>query len=134
MKKFKLHSRLSHDLLFITSLKLSDVFLMPDSDNPWVVLVPRVADITELHLLSIEDQQNLLVEINVLSQVLSDEFKPDKLNIATLGNMVPQLHIHIICRFINDKAWPGAIFASQKGDDKKLISEFIAVINRSLVK
>ena len=111
--EFELHKRLEKDLILLKQLELSDLFFLPNAQLPWVVLVPRVPAIKELHQLRMKDQQSLLLEINELSKKLEKEFTPDKINIASLGNMVPQLHIHIICRYKNDPAWPGSIFGTE---------------------
>jgi diadenosine tetraphosphate (Ap4A) HIT family hydrolase len=121
---FNLHERLEKDLINLGKLPLSYLMLMPDSDNPWVVLVPRIENIRELHQLTTEQQHQLLEEINTVSKHMEAEFSPDKMNIGALGNMVPQLHIHIICRFKDDKAWPGAIWGSEQGRDQARIENF----------
>ncbi len=110
---FKLHETLEKDLVEICNLKLSKLMLLPDSENPWVVLVPMRDDIREICELEWDDQVELLREINMISRYLSSNFSPDKLNIGALGNMVPQLHIHLIARFKTDRAWPGAIWGTK---------------------
>lgn len=97
--------------------------MLPDSENPWCVLVPPVADRSELHQLSEAQQQLLLKDINRVSATLEIEFKPDKLNIGALGNIVPQLHIHIICRYQTDRAWPNPIWGTKTGSDKVIINK-----------
>lgn len=129
---FKLHEKLDKDLIFLGKLKLSRVFLLPDSDQTWVVLVPEIPNITELHQLDFDKQVILLEEINTISKLLEGEFSPDKLNIGALGNMVPQLHMHIICRYKTDKSWPGAIWGSKAGDDQSKIDGYIQRIKPKL--
>lgn len=129
---FEIHPQLEKDLHYMKTLELSRLYLLPDSDNPWVVLVPEVSHITEWHELSEEQQLKLCREIDLMSRMLKEKFSPDKINIGALGNMVPQLHIHIIARFKDDKAWPGSIWGTEWGQDegrvlnyKKLITSFL---------
>jgi diadenosine tetraphosphate (Ap4A) HIT family hydrolase len=129
---FILHEQLERDLIFLCKLDLSRLFLLPDSNNPWVILVPEVKNIKEIHQLSSTQQGQLMKEINTLSLILEKEYSPDKLNIAALGNMVPQLHIHIICRYKNDKAWPGAIFGVPHGEDEEKIEYIRKTIQKHL--
>jgi diadenosine tetraphosphate (Ap4A) HIT family hydrolase len=90
---------------------------LPDSDNPWVVLVPEVADLVEWHDLAEQEQRQLAKEIGIVSRWLKLEFQAFKINVGSLGNKVPQLHIHVIARYENDKAWPGPIWGSSPGKD-----------------
>lgn len=110
---FNLHPTLKKDLKFIGDLTLSAVYQLPSSDNPWLVLVPKVNSITEWFELSTDQQLTLTKEVNFLAEFLKQEFAADKINIGALGNIVPQLHIHIIARFKNDKSWPGSIWGSK---------------------
>ena len=110
---FSLHKTLEKDLVFVKELTLSSLFILPDEENPWAVLVPKRPDIKEIHELSEKDQVTLMKEITLVSSAMQEEFSADKMNIGALGNMVPQLHIHIICRFKNDRAWPGAIWGTK---------------------
>lgn len=89
---------------------LSSVYIKNDANFPWFILVPRVADITEIFQLSLNEQQQLIREISRLSRIVSDACKPDKLNIGALGNIVSQLHIHIVARFKGDIAWPHGVW------------------------
>jgi diadenosine tetraphosphate (Ap4A) HIT family hydrolase len=83
---------------------------MKDSNYPWFILVPDRDDITEIHQLKETDQQQLISESSVLSRIISKQFNADKINIAALGNLVPQLHIHHIVRYKNDAAWPAPVW------------------------
>lgn len=83
---------------------------MKDSNYPWFILVPDRDDITEIHQLKETDQQQLISESSVLSKIISKQFNADKINIAALGNLVPQLHIHHIVRYKNDAAWPAPVW------------------------
>ena len=118
---FKLHPQLKKDLILLHSFKLSDVFFLPNSSTPWLILVPRIPDIKELYQLEQDDQRELLSEMNIVSKIFETEFSPDKINIASFGNMVPQLHIHIICRYKSDPAWPGSIFGVELEKDQDQI-------------
>lgn len=107
---FELHPQLTADCFVVGDLPLCRVLLLNDSRYPWFILVPRRAGITEIHHLSVTDQQQLWAESASFSQFLEDEFQPDKLNIAALGNMVPQLHIHHIARYKADDSWPAPVW------------------------
>lgn len=110
MNSFTLDPTLSRDTIEILNLELCYLGLMNDKRYPWLILVPMRAEMVELIDLQQEDQQQLLTEINQVSHLLQSMFSPHKLNIATLGNMVCQLHIHIIARDQTDPAWPGPIW------------------------
>lgn len=110
MSDFMLHSQLARDTIPIGSLVLSRLLLMNDSRFPWVILVPKRPKMKELIDLSLEDQALLLAEINTICRTMQTGFTPDKLNVAALGNMVPQLHVHIIARFKTDEAWPKPVW------------------------
>ena len=105
-----IHPQLSEDCLVIGKLGLCHLLLMQDANYPWFILVPDREDITEIHQLSAADQQLLLEESVMLSRALESAFSPDKLNIAALGNVVPQLHIHHIVRYRTDAAWPAPVW------------------------
>lgn len=107
---FKLHNKLRYDTLGIVSLALSRVLLMKDSSFPWLVLVPARDCIREIHDLGIRDRSVLIEEVAAASEIIQDLFSPDKINIGALGNLVPQLHIHVIGRFRTDRAWPGPVW------------------------
>ena len=97
---------LQSDSILLGSMPQCDLLLMNDSRYPWFVLVPRREGLQELVDMSSEDQQLLLSESGDLSRLLLDVFKADKLNVAMLGNIVPQLHIHHIARYRTDSTWP----------------------------
>ncbi len=106
----QLHSQLAQDCLVLGRFPLCQLLLMRDANYPWFILVPDRDDIHEIHHLSEQDQQQLLRESMILSRGLEQAFKPDKLNIAALGNVVPQLHVHHIVRYRNDPAWPAPVW------------------------
>ncbi len=107
---FQLHPQLAQDTWLVTDLPLCRVLLMNETRYPWVILVPRRQDIREIHELTAMERQQLWQESDQLSRALMKLFKPDKLNIAALGNQVPQLHIHHIARFQTDAAWPAPVW------------------------
>lgn len=110
---FELHPRLAADSAFVYDLSLSQVRLSHNAAFPWIILIPKQAEMTEIIDLSLNDQEQLLKEIRLASHVMRKLFQPTKLNIANLGNMVSQLHIHVIARFSSDKAWPNPVWNSQ---------------------
>jgi diadenosine tetraphosphate (Ap4A) HIT family hydrolase len=107
---FSLDSRLAADTLAVADLPLSAVRLMNDATYPWLVLIPRREGAVEIVDLSPEDRVQLMEEIAAVSDVLRAMTRCDKLNVAALGNMVPQLHVHVIGRFAGDPAWPGPVW------------------------
>jgi len=120
---FELHEALARDCAFVGDLPLCRLLLMNDSQYPWLILVPRRADLREQCDLSGDDQQLYLQESNICCGVLRSEFGAEKLNVAALGNMVPQLHIHHIARFSKDPAWPKPVwgqFPAQAYTDDQL--------------
>ncbi len=129
---FLLHKELKENLLNLGDFKLSKVLLMPDSDIPWVILVPRIPQIEEWHQLTMEDQKQLLEEMNLVSLTLTSLFKPDKINIGALGNKVPQFHLHIICRYKNDKSWPGPIWGASLSHNQEIIDQRIQILRSHL--
>ena len=110
MSGFVLHERLAADCMVLGDLPLSRVLLAKDGRYPWLILVPRRAGIREIHHLSEADQLRLMGESCALGRLMEDCLSPDKLNVAALGNMVPQLHLHHVARFSTDVAWPGPIW------------------------
>ncbi|RJF83657.1 HIT domain-containing protein [Azospirillum cavernae] len=109
---FSLHERLQADSLPVSDLGLCRVLLMNNRVWPWLILVPRRAGAVEIHRLSAADQTALMAEIAAASRVVERLFAPDKLNVGALGNMVPQLHVHVIGRTRGDPAWPGPVWGS----------------------
>lgn len=107
---FALHRQLSADTYEIGDWPLCRLLRMNDSNYPWLILVPKVAGIREIIDLDEDDQQRLMREIGRASRALRSLVVPDKLNVAALGNAVPQLHVHIIARFTTDSAWPRPIW------------------------
>jgi len=109
-----LHRQLQDDCFIIGQFPLSLLLLLNDSNYPWFILVPQRENIGEIHQLSEDDQQQLMRESSLLSGCIEKAFKADKINIAALGNMVPQLHIHHIVRYHGDAAWPAPVWGTVK--------------------
>jgi diadenosine tetraphosphate (Ap4A) HIT family hydrolase len=107
---FQLDSRLQNDTVRIASWPLCDLLLMNDANYPWCILVPRVVDISELFQLSRMQRQQLDLESCFLAATLMQIFEGDKMNVAALGNVVKQLHIHHVVRFSTDAAWPAPVW------------------------
>lgn len=110
---FVLHERLAADTITLADWPLCRVLLMNDASYPWLILVPRQAGLSEIHELAADDRSRLIEEIARASLTLKSGFEPDKINVGALGNMVPQLHIHVIARFRSDPAWPGPVWGKQ---------------------
>jgi len=107
---FQLHPQLAKDCYYLGDFPLCALLLSKDANYPWYILVPRQANISEAFQLSPNDQQKLQQESLQLSKALNNAFCADKMNIAALGNMVPQLHLHHIVRYKTDAAWPNPIW------------------------
>ena len=110
MSGFELDARLANDSVLLADAPLSQVRLMNDERFPWLVLVPRVEGASEWIDLNGEQQRLLLAEINLVSRALRGEEEVGKINIGALGNIVRQLHIHLIGRHEGDPAWPGPVW------------------------
>lgn len=108
---FSVAQRLAEDSIAVLDLPLSSVRLANDRRFPWVILIPRRADLRELHSLDAPDRAQLMEEISAVSKALDTELGALKMNIAALGNQEPQLHVHIIARFADDVAWPKPIWS-----------------------
>jgi diadenosine tetraphosphate (Ap4A) HIT family hydrolase len=112
MTGFVLDPRLAADSIFVADGPLSQVRLMDDTRFPWLVLVPRVADVSEWLELDGSQQRLLLAEINQAGQLVREQPGVQKLNIGALGNIVRQLHIHLVGRHAEDDAWPGPVWGN----------------------
>ncbi|MVA81015.1 HIT domain-containing protein [Agrobacterium vitis] len=110
MEPFRLDERLARDSQSILQLPLSDLRLSRDSRWPWLILVPRRNDVAEIFELSKDDQIQLLHEQVQVGAALKTLTGATKINIAAIGNMVRQLHVHVVARFENDPNWPGPIW------------------------
>jgi len=127
---FTLDRQFEKDCFLVKELTLSKLLLMNDSNYHWFILVPKKENLVELIDLDSADQAVLLQEINQLSQILKNEFACDKVNIATLGNVVKQLHIHVVGRFSNDISFPKPVWgaAPAKPYDQETASNLITKI------
>jgi len=108
--EFELHPQLAADCIVLGDFPISRLLLLNDANYPWFILVPRRAGATEIYHLSSEEQCELIKESSFLASNLADSFAARKMNVASLGNMVPQLHLHHIVRYETDKAWPGPVW------------------------
>ena len=131
---FKLHPQLAKDCVEVGDFSLSKVLLLNDSNYPWIILVPKREEIREIFQLSEDDQRQLLAESSSLSAAMAAHFHADKMNVAALGNMVPQLHLHHIARFKNDASWPNPVWGAvaQKPYNKTELEDLL-VIFRSIL-
>jgi len=110
--EFKLDPQLAKDTVHMGDFPLSQVRLMNDANYPWFVLVPRRSGVTEIYHLGEKDRHQLMREAAALAENLADIFAARKMNVANLGNMVSQLHVHVIVRKESDAAWPGPVWGS----------------------
>ena len=133
---FELHLRLQSDTSLIGQLPLCSALLSRDANYPWVILVPRRADIAEIYQLSPEDRQQLLLESCALAEALETIFQGDKLNIAAIGNLVPQLHLHHVVRYKTDAAWPGPVWGAVEAVaySDALLQQRLSELRRGLAK
>lgn len=110
---FELDPKLASDCFALGDLSLSRLLLMNNALLPWFILVPRVTE-KEIYQLQADQQQLLLQEINTLSSFAQINFNADKLNVAAIGNIVSQLHIHVVARKTTDCCWPGVVWGGQQ--------------------
>jgi diadenosine tetraphosphate (Ap4A) HIT family hydrolase len=129
---FALDQRLQQDTLTIGDFPLCRLLLSNDSNYPWFILVPRINGISEVFQLSVIDQQKLWNETTTLAQLLSEGFGADKMNIGALGNVVSQLHVHVIVRKRDDMAWPAPVWG--KHPARPYTEEQVAAIRARLRK
>ena len=114
---FQLHPQLEADTLLLGVFPLSVLLLSKDANYPWCILVPQREgpsgdEVREIYQLNEADRQQLLHESCLLAETLSNLFTADKINVATIGNKVPQLHMHHVARFESDAAWPGPVWGA----------------------
>lgn len=107
---FQLHPRLQQDCIIIGNFTLSLLLMMNDSQYPWFILVPQRAGVSEIYQLQPNEQIVLQEESCLLAKTLAEIYHADKMNIAAIGNLVPQLHLHHIVRYQTDKAWPAPVW------------------------
>ena len=128
---FKLHPNFSNHAS-IVDLDLCTVLLQDRAAYPWVLLVPRLPNLSKLMDLKIENQLKLVHEMDLVQNILWKLFLPDQLNVAAIGNKTPQLHIHIIARYLNDPAWPDTVWDHSEqtpytSENKKIMIENLQV-------
>ena len=130
---FTLDPRLADSTVEVDRLALCRVLLSRDANYPWLILVPQIEGLVEMTALLPDRQLRLTTEVNRAALALKSVFKPDKLNIAALGNQVAQFHVHVIARFTDDPAWPnpvwGAVPPRQYSDDE--LAERVEIIKQS---
>ena len=108
--RYELHPQLAADTHPLATFELCELRLMDDANYPWLILVPRVPNARELIDLDAAQRHRLTDEIDLAARLLRDAFRPHKLNVAALGNIVPQLHVHVIAREETDPAWPAPVW------------------------
>ena len=130
VSEFNINFRLLEDSTFVTKLNVSEVRLNHDARFPWLILIPEIVGLKELH--DIPDQKQAIVqkEVNFCSAALQELASADKMNVAALGNLVPQLHIHVIARKHNDNAWPQPVWSA--GEAKPYEEENLAMLVNKL--
>lgn len=132
---FELHPQLAQDSIVVCDLTLCRVLLANDCQYPWLILVPMRNDIKEVIDLSEQEQALMWLESAKVSKMMKSCYKPDKLNIAALGNMVPQLHLHHVARYTSDAAWPAPIWGLHPAQPypEHQIEQIVADIKAQLV-
>lgn len=110
---FELHPQLAADTHPVGDLALCRVLLMDDAGWPWLILVPRRPGVREVHELDPDDQARLIGESSLAARAMATLFAADKMNLAALGNVVPQLHVHVIARHHGDPAWPRPVWGAR---------------------
>ncbi|CAD5109070.1 HIT family protein [Zestomonas carbonaria] len=113
---FVLDSRLEQDTLLVGDFPLCRLLLMNEARYPWFILVPRREEVSEVFQLDLADQRQLWQETTFLAETLKDSFGADKMNIAALGNVVSQLHMHVIVRRRDDAAWPAPVWGKHPAE------------------
>ena len=127
----KVNKRFLKDSHFITDLKLCSVRLIDNCNFPWIILIPNKKNITDITELNLKDQISLMKEIVYCSKLMKKIFKTKKLNVEKIGNIVPQLHIHIIARSIKDNSWPLSVWVVKKKPySKKLLLSLIKKLRK----
>ena len=131
---WSLHTQLQKDTIDLGDLPLSRVLVIKDAHYPWLLLVPRRAGAVEIIDLNEVEQGQLMTEINRVSRALKEVTKCDKLNVAALGNVVPQLHVHIIARRTTDAAWPRPVWgvAPPLAHDASEVQGFMSELRRKI--
>jgi diadenosine tetraphosphate (Ap4A) HIT family hydrolase len=131
---WSLHAQLKQDTIDIGDLPLCRVLVIKDANYPWLLLVPRRDKAVEIIDLAEVEQAQLMTEVSRVARALKDITKCDKLNIAALGNVVPQLHVHVIARRAGDAAWPRPVWgvAPPLSHDAEEVQTFISALRRKI--
>ena len=131
---FAIHDKLVGDCEVLGEMPLCTVLLMRDHRFPWTILVPRLPDLRDFHDLPRDRALELFDEVGQVSRALVQALAADKINVAALGNQVPQLHVHVIARYTTDAAWPGPVWNAGAADDvdADVISERAKTLRRAL--
>jgi diadenosine tetraphosphate (Ap4A) HIT family hydrolase len=134
MDNFSLHPQLARDTVPVGDLALSRVRLMNDANYPWLILVPRLVDVVEIVDLVENDRHELMREIALASAALKALTECEKLNVAAIGNIVPQLHVHIVARRHSDAAWPKPVWGAvpARPYDPRVRDGFVAALRKRL--
>ena len=134
IEDFVLHERLAADSVALADWPLCRVLLMNDASYPWLILVPRRPNLKEIHDLESGPRAQLTEEICRASRALQSSVAPDKINVGALGNLVPQLHVHVIARFRSDAAWPAPVwgFRPSVPYESAALQERIAALKTAL--
>jgi diadenosine tetraphosphate (Ap4A) HIT family hydrolase len=131
---WSLHPQLNRDTVSLGDLALSRVLVNNDANYPWLILVPRRPDLVELIDLDGAAQAQLMTEVTHVARALRDVTACQKLNVAALGNMVPQLHVHVIARFRHDAAWPNPVWnvVPRRPYEREKLDAFTALLRDKL--
>jgi len=130
---WSLHPQLAADTVPVCDLALSRLVAMNDANFPWLILVPRRTGVSEI--IDLGDEQALLMnELAAVSRALKEETRCDKLNVAAIGNVVPQLHVHIVARRKDDAAWPKPVWGAlpRREYEPAVLARFIAAISSQI--
>ena len=121
------------DSHFITELKLCSIRLIDNAKFPWVILIPKRKKVTDIHHLNAKDQKALITEIVFVSKLMKKTFKSFNINVEKIGNVVPQLHIHVIARYKKDSSWPLSVWVvKKKSYSKKNLNQIINKLKKCL--
>ena len=131
---WSLHSQLKKDTIDIGDLPLCRVLVIKDANYPWLMLVPRRPEKVEIIDLDEVEQAQLIAEVSRAAKALKEITRCDKLNIAALGNLVPQLHVHVIARRSSDVAWPRPVWGVVQplAHDAEEVQNFISALRRKI--
>jgi diadenosine tetraphosphate (Ap4A) HIT family hydrolase len=134
MSTWSLHARLAHDTAPVVDLPLSRVLAFDDANYPWVVLVPRQAGISEIIDLDAAQRTQLMAEIAQVCTALKELTRCDKLNVGAIGNVVPQLHVHVVARRRDDAAWPKPVWGAVPARPYPAgeLQRFVSAVQRAL--